>query len=106
MDRYSVAQIVKTPEDPKRRYTNIRYPSISPSSTDIYLYTGQGDRYDTLALTYYSDTTLWWVISRANPSQPNDTLYPNVGAQIRIPNSSRIPNIIASFQNLNNLPIQ
>ena len=105
MNRYSVAQIVKTAENTSRRYTNIKYPLIPPSSADIYIYTGQGDRYDTLALTYYSDTTLWWIISRANPSQPNDTLYPNVGAQIRIPASARISTIIANFQNLNNIPI-
>ena len=105
MNRYSVAQIVRTPEDKNRRYTNIKYPIILPTPADIYLYTGQGDRYDTLALTYYSDTTLWWVISRANPSQPNDTLYPNVGAQIRIPAPARIPTIISNFQNLNNIII-
>jgi hypothetical protein len=103
MNRYSVAQIIKTAEDPRRRSTNIKYPLIYPSSADIYVYTGQGDRYDTLALTYYSDTTLWWVISRANPSQPNDTLYPSIGAQIRIPAPSRIPELIAVFQNLNNI---
>jgi hypothetical protein len=103
MNRYNVAQIIKTVEDPRRRYTNIKYPLIYPSPADIYVYTGQGDRYDTLALTYYSDTTLWWVISRANPSQPNDTLYPGVGAQIRIPAVSRIPQLISAFQNLNNI---
>jgi len=103
MNRYSVAQIIKTVEDPRIRYTNIKYPLIYPSSADIYVYTGQGDRYDTLALTYYSDTTLWWVISRANPSQPNDTLYPSIGAQIRIPATSRIPQLISAFQNLNNI---
>jgi hypothetical protein len=103
MNRYSVAQIIKTVEDPRRRYTNIKYPLISSSPADIYVYTGQGDRYDTLALTYYSDTTLWWVISRANPSQPNDTLYPSVGAQIRIPAVSRIPQLISAFQNLNDI---
>jgi hypothetical protein len=80
-------------------------PSIFPSSADIYVYTGQGDRYDTLALTYYSDTTLWWIISRANSSQPNDTLYPNVGAQIRIPSPSRIPAILANYQSLNDITI-
>jgi hypothetical protein len=103
MNRYSVAQIIKTVEDPRRRYTNIKYPLIYQSPADIYIYTGQGDRYDTLALTYYSDTTLWWIISRANPSQPNDTLYPGVGAQIRIPATSRIPQLIAAFQDLNNI---
>lgn len=105
MNRYSVAQIVRTLEDKNRRYTNIKYPLIPSTPADIYLYTGQGDRYDTLALTYYSDTTLWWVISRANPSQPNDTLYPNVGAQIRIPSPAIIPTIISNFQNLNNILI-
>ena len=103
MNRYNVAQVIKTPEDPRRRYTNIKYPLILPSPADIYIYTGQGDRYDTLALTYYSDTTLWWIISRANPTQPNDTLYPNIGAQIRIPNPSRISSIIANYQGLNEL---
>lgn len=103
MDRYSVAQIIKTPKDPKRRYTNIKYPLISPSSFDIYVYTTQGDRYDILASTYYSDSTLWWVISRANPSQPNDSLYPIFGSQIRIPSPNRIPTIISSFRILNEL---
>ena len=105
MNRYSAAQIIKTLEDPRRRYTNIKYPSILPTSDDIYVYTSQGDRYDTLALTYYSDTTLWWIISRANSSQPNDTLYPNVGAQIRIPSPSRIPAILANYQSLNDITI-
>lgn len=101
MNRYNVAQIIKTPEDPKRRYTNIKYPLISPTSFDIYVYTTQGDRYDVLALNYYSDITLWWVISRANPSQPNDSLYPTPGSQLRIPSPSRIPLIISSFSALN-----
>jgi hypothetical protein len=103
MNRYSVAQIITTPEDQRRRYTNIKYPSILPSPNDIYVYTNTGDRYDTLALAYYSDTTLWWIISRANPSQPNDTLYPNVGAQIRIPAPSRMPQLISAFENLNSI---
>ena len=101
MNRYNVAQVVKTVEDPRRRYTNIKYPLIPPSSFDIYIYTTQGDRYDTLALSYYNDITLWWVISRANPSQPNDSLYPTFGTQIRIPSPDRIPSILSSFENLN-----
>lgn len=94
MNRYNVAQIIKTLEDPRRRYTNVKYPSILPSSLDIYVYTTQGDRYDILALNYYSDSTLWWVINRANSSQSPDSLYPTPGAQIRIPSPNRIPNIL------------
>lgn len=101
MNRYNVAQIIKTPEDPKRRYTNIKYPLIPPTSNDIYVYTTQGDRYDVLALNYYSDITLWWVINKSNPNQPNDSLYPIPGSQLRIPSPSRIPSIISSFSALN-----
>lgn len=101
MNRYNVAKVIKTPEDPRRRYTNVKYPLIPPSSLDIYVYTTQGDRYDILALNYYSDSTLWWVINRANSSQKNDTLYPTSGAQIRIPSPSRIPSIISEYNNIN-----
>ena len=49
-------------------YTTVKYPSIPLSNTDIYVYAEEGDRYDQLALTYYGDISLWWVISTANES--------------------------------------
>jgi hypothetical protein len=102
MDRYSAAKILPAMGDLKRRFSNVKYPSIPPSSLDIYVYTNKGDRYDILALNYYSDSTLWWVISTANPNQPSDSLYPIIGSQIRIPASQRIPSIISNYKNLNN----
>jgi hypothetical protein len=101
MNRYSTAKILPATDEIKRRYSNIKYPSILPSSNDIYIFISLGDRYDVLATSYYSDTSLWWVISRANPSQPTDTLYPTVGSQIRIPSPNRISTIMADFKNLN-----
>jgi hypothetical protein len=101
MNRYNVAQIIQKPDNPIRRYTNVKYPSILPSSSDIYVYTTQGDRYDILASTYYSDSTLWWIINRANPTQSSDSLYPTPGAQIRIPSPSRIPSILAEYSSIN-----
>ena len=101
MSRYSSIPYITTTNDPKRRYINVKYPEIIPTSEDIYVYTSQGDRYDILALRYYSDSGLWWVISRANPSQPSDSLYPNYGEQIRIPAPSTIPTILANYSNLN-----
>lgn len=101
MNRYNVAQIIQKPDNPIRRYTNVKYPSILPSSNDIYVYTTQGDRYDILASTYYSDSTLWWIINRANSFQSSDSLYPTPGAQIRIPSPSRIPSILAEYSNIN-----
>ena len=99
MLRYSQ---IKTTPTPNPRYTTVRYPEIPPLSSDTYVYTTRGDRYDTLALSFYQDSSLWWVISRANPSQNNfDSLLPNVGEQIRIPNYSRISTILSEYESLN-----
>lgn len=103
MDRYSAAKILPAMGDLKRRFSNVKYPTILPSSLDIYVYTARGDRYDILALNYYSDSTLWWVINRANSSQSPDSLYPTPGAQIRIPSPNRIPNILAEYNSINSL---
>jgi hypothetical protein len=102
MARYSSVQIITTPEDPRRRYINVKYPPIVRGNDDIYVYTTKGDRYDLLALNYYGDTSLWWVIARSNANNTiPDSLYPNVGEQIRIPSPLRISTILGEFETLN-----
>lgn len=101
MSRYSSFPIITTQDNPKRRYINVKYPNIPRDISDIYVFVTVGDRYDLLAQTYYGDSSLWWIISRANPQLSSDTLYPNAGEQIRIPSSTRIPNIISQFESMN-----
>jgi hypothetical protein len=108
MSRYSQTLIVKpltqiSLQDQKRRYVNVKYPTITLDSQDIYVYTTQGDRYDTMALTFYKDPDLWWIINKANPSQDSASLYPTVGSQIRIPSSLRLSSILAQYDILNAL---
>ena len=103
MNRYSNLPTLRDPETLKTRYINVKYPGIPISPLDIYVFVAQGDRYDTLALTYYSDSSLWWIISRANPTQPFDSLYPNVGSQIRIPASSNTTRIVAAYEMMNGI---
>jgi len=103
MNRYSRIPTIKNPETRIPRYSMVRYPSIPLGSTDIYVYIVQGDRYDNMALTYYNDPTLWWVIPSANPALGFDTLYPSLGAQVRIPDSRRIPVIISSYERINGI---
>jgi len=103
MNRYSNLPTIKNPESLKIRYINIKYPGIPTSPLDIYVFVAQGDRYDTLALTYYNDSSLWWIISRANTNQPFDSLYPTVGSQIRIPDSSNTVSIIARYELMNGI---
>jgi hypothetical protein len=101
MNRYGGIPITQTIENPKRRYVNLKYPEISHDFSDIYVYTTRGDRYDTLALAYYNDSSLWWIIARANPSQTPDSLIPNYGDQIRIPSAQRVASILDQYDSLN-----
>ena len=93
---------IRVDENKNRYYTNTLYPEISPSINDIYLLTEVGDRLDTLANTYYQDTSLWGVISKANPDRVRrDGLLLQPGIQIRIP--SNIEGILNDFENLNRI---
>jgi hypothetical protein len=108
MPRYSQTLIIKpltqiSLQDQKRRYANVKYPTITLDSQDIYVYTTQGDRYDTMALTFYKDPDLWWIINKANPSQDSASLYPAVGSQIRIPSPLRLSSILTQYDILNAL---
>jgi hypothetical protein len=103
MSRYSRIPITKTTNDPRLRYTVVKYPTILPSALDVYVYTTQGDRYDVMAQNYYNDSTLWWMINRANPNQDANSIFPTAGAQIRIPSFDRVGTILAQFDALNKL---
>ena len=106
MNRYQ--NIPKTKIDGNLVYVTSRYPEVPLSSNDIYVYTTQGDRFDTLAQQFYNNSSLWWVISIANtavagtdlPSDlPQNTLVVPEGIQIRIP--ANYQNVINSFNIIN-----
>jgi len=101
MNRYAQIPIVQTLTDEKRRYVNVKYPRIPLGPLDIYVYTTRGDRYDLLAQSYYNDSSLWWIINIANPSQDSGSLFPSVGSQIRIPSPSGISTILSQYETLN-----
>lgn len=108
MNRYQNIKIIKI--DNKQCYQTVRYPEIPLNVDDIYVYTTQGDRFDTLAQQYYNDQSLWWIISVANtatagtnlPSDlPQNSLVIPEGSQIRIP--TNYAGILNSFNKINNL---
>jgi phage tail protein X len=94
INRYQ--NILKEKIDGKTVYKTSRYPEVPLSENDVYVYTTQGDRFDTLAQQYYSDSSLWWVISIANTGDAgantltglsqNSLVIPE-GVQIRIPDN-------------------
>ena len=72
-------------EDTKKRYiANTLYPDVPISDGDWYVITTAGDRLDALAQQFYHNSDYWWIIAIAN-GLPADSLCPEIGIQIRIP---------------------
>lgn len=82
-----------------RYYRGVKYPEIALSPEDVYVYTEDGDRFDILANEYYNDSSLWWIISTANGSLPQDSYYLPLGIQIRIP--TNVGAIQSAYNKLN-----
>lgn len=86
--------------DNKRRfYNSLLDPEIPRNSDDIYVITTIGDRLDNLAWEYYSDATLWFIITAANPELRKDSLYLEPGTQLRIPFSAQ--SVLTLYQTQN-----
>lgn len=75
---------VKTDQNGYQVYRSNVYPDIPLNDSDIYVATETGDRLDTLANTYYGDSTLWWIIASAN--KLHDAIFAfEDGTVLRIP---------------------
>jgi hypothetical protein len=85
MNRYNDPTILKTEYTNRPYFKGKFYPDIPLSESDVYVVTTVGDRLDSLAFSYYRDSTLWWIISVANNNITKGTLYPVPGTQLRIP---------------------
>jgi len=84
----------------ERAYRNIRYPEIPLSENDTYMYATETDRLDTLALRFYKDQSLWWIIAIANPGMDLFTIFPPTEKRIRVP--SGVNSILGEFDRINN----
>ena len=98
MKRYKTISTTQNQEG-KRYYNTTKYPVPVSDFNDIYVITQEGDRFDNLALQYYGDPTLWWAISTANPNLPQNSYFPPVGVQLRIP--ANVSGLISNFESIN-----
>ncbi len=98
MNRYKDIKTLSNSEGFNYR-RNIIFPEIKESLKDIYVITTAGDRFDTLALQYYSDSLVWWIIAGVN-KEKKDSLVVAPGIQIRIPMD--VNTILDEFNELNN----
>jgi hypothetical protein len=82
--RYQNIEVIKYAATGSEYYVNNIYPEIPPTNDDNYVITTLGDRLDLLALDFYGDVSLWWIIASAN-ALPGDSLVVEPGTQLRIP---------------------
>jgi len=75
---------IKIREDGKRVFKPTIYPKIPLKDSDIFIYPRFGDRLDNLAVKYYDDVSLWWIIAKANGLDAAH-IGLEVDKQIRIP---------------------
>jgi len=99
MNRYQYIGSTTDPDSKVKYYKNSKYPDVPVSPNDIYVVTVFGDRLDLLAQQYYSDSSLWWIISIANTFLEQDSIFIPTGTQIRIP--VEVNQILTSYRNLN-----
>ena len=98
MGRYTKIPVRKD-EEGTQFYSTVKYPLVAISDNDLYVITEIGDRYDLLADQYYGDSTLWWAISSANNGSSQNSYYPPIGVQLRIP--SNIQGLVVNFEKQN-----
>jgi hypothetical protein len=99
MNRYDKIELQKDKDGRRFRKTTL-LPVIEPELDDIYIIGQVGDRLDNLAFKYYKDSSLWWIIARANGIGNGDFVVP-IGKQIRIPAYQF--DIIDEYNELNNI---
>ena len=98
MGRYSKIPLRKNTAE-ETFYSTVKYPEVAFTDQDLYVITETGDRYDLLAQQYYGDSTLWWAISSANYGSKQNSYYPPIGVQLRIP--ANIQGLIVNFEKEN-----
>lgn len=83
-----------------RVYSSTVYPTINYDQSDIIIIANESTRLDLLAYDYYGDSTLYWIISKANNIINND-IYIEPGTQLILPNKSRLSTILSDLRALN-----
>ena len=88
---------VKRDKSGIRVYKTTYYPDIPIRNNDQFIYPRFGERLDSLAYRFYGDSTLWWVIAKANGIRGKLNVPQDI--EIRIPGS--ISKVLEDFNNLN-----
>ena len=89
---------VKVYKDGNRVFGLTFYPKIPIKDSDKFVAISRGQRLDTLADQYYGDTSLWWIISKANNLSGSE-IQLDPSKTYRIP--LEIDTVLTEFNELN-----
>jgi len=95
--RYKTAK-VKKDKNGTRYYKPTVVPNVPIKDSDIFVYPVYGDRFDIMAQRYYNDSTLWWIIAKANELSKGQ-ISADPLKKLRIP--TEIDDILESVQKSN-----
>ena len=95
--RYDSAKI-RRDKDGTRYYKPTIVPNVPIKDSDIFVYPVYGDRFETIAQRYYNDSTLWWIIAKANELSRGE-ISADPLKKLRIP--TEIDDILESVQKSN-----
>jgi hypothetical protein len=82
----------------KRYYLPTMVPAIPLRDSDVFMRPVVGERFDSLAQKFYGDSTLWWVIAKAN-NLSDGTMVLDSNKKVRIP--TNIQEILNSVEKSN-----
>ena len=95
--RYDSAKI-RRDKNGTRYYKPTIVPNVPIKDSDIFVYPVYGDRFETIAQRYYNDSTLWWIIAKANELSRGE-ISADPLKKLRIP--TEIDDILESVQKSN-----
>lgn len=98
MSRYNNIKTIKPVNSKLNVLKTVYYPDIQESADDIII-ESTNKRLDYIAYEQYGDSTLWWVIAKANGILDGSFVVPSHKVTLRIP--SGISDIISQFNRLN-----
>ena len=98
MNRYKYQQVKIDKETGHRKLSTTEYAKIKSKNSDAIYTVKYGDSYSSLAHKFYLDSTLWWIIARAN-EEFQGNLKPKIGQRLIIPKD--LSDVIRELNNLN-----
>ena len=96
MKRYNSTR-QKLDKSGTRVYATTYYPEIPLDDTDVFIRPLDGDRLDLIANRYYGDSTLWWIIAKANGLKGQTSVTTEKPLRI----AGNVSQIIQNFISLN-----